>query len=103
MADGFRTPRGAAWSPSGRTERFSPFHLGYRKSVNPNEKGSEMGIIDKITGRAKKAAGDLTDDASLRRQGKREERKGEKKEELDRAQEKADERAEEVADLERKT
>jgi uncharacterized protein YjbJ (UPF0337 family) len=62
-----------------------------------------MGIIDKITGRAKQAAGDLADDSSLRRQGKREERKGEKKDELDRAQETADEKAEEVADLERKT
>jgi uncharacterized protein YjbJ (UPF0337 family) len=62
-----------------------------------------MGILDKITGRAKKAAGDLTDDASLRRQGSREEQKGEKKEELDRAQEKAEGKAEEVADLERKT
>jgi uncharacterized protein YjbJ (UPF0337 family) len=62
-----------------------------------------MGILDKITGRAKKAAGDLTNDDSLRRQGSREERKGEKKEELDRAHEKADEKAEEVADLERKT
>jgi uncharacterized protein YjbJ (UPF0337 family) len=62
-----------------------------------------MGIIDKITGRTKKAAGDLTDDASLRRQGKREERKGERKDELDHAQEKADKKAEEVADLERKT
>lgn len=62
-----------------------------------------MGILDKLTGRAKKAAGDLTDDASLRRQGQREEHKGEKKEELDRAQEKADKKAEEVADLERKT
>lgn len=62
-----------------------------------------MGILDKITGKAKQAAGDLADDPSLRRQGKREERKGEKKEELDRAQEKADERADEVADLERKT
>ena len=62
-----------------------------------------MGILDKITGRAKQAAGDLTDNPSLRRQGKREERKGEKKEELNRAQEKAEERAEEVADLERKT
>jgi uncharacterized protein YjbJ (UPF0337 family) len=62
-----------------------------------------MGILDKITGRAKQAAGDLTDDASLRRQGRREERKGEKKEELDRAQDRADEKAEEVADLERKT
>jgi uncharacterized protein YjbJ (UPF0337 family) len=62
-----------------------------------------MGILDKITGRAKQAAGDLSDDASLRREGKHEERKGEKKEELGHAQEKADEKAEEVADLERKT
>jgi uncharacterized protein YjbJ (UPF0337 family) len=28
-----------------------------------------MGILDKITGRAKRAAGNLTDDASMRRQG----------------------------------
>ena len=62
-----------------------------------------MGILDKITGRAKQAAGDLADDASLRRQGKREERKGEKKEELADAQERADAKADEVADLERKT
>jgi uncharacterized protein YjbJ (UPF0337 family) len=62
-----------------------------------------MGILDKLSGRAKQAAGDITDDASLRNQGKREERKGEKKEELDRAQEKADRKAEEVTDLERKT
>ncbi|HWJ41968.1 MAG TPA: hypothetical protein VNR67_00900 [Solirubrobacterales bacterium] len=62
-----------------------------------------MGILDKLTGRAKQAAGDLADDSSLRRQGKREERKGEKKDELDRAQEKTEEKAEEVADLERKT
>ncbi|HEY5941356.1 MAG TPA: hypothetical protein VIT89_00655 [Solirubrobacterales bacterium] len=62
-----------------------------------------MGILDKLTGRAKQAAGDLTDDSSLRRQGKREERKGEKKDELADHQEKADEKAEEVADLERKT
>ena len=41
-----------------------------------------MGITDKVTGRIKKAAGDLTDDASLRREGSREERKGEAKEEL---------------------
>jgi uncharacterized protein YjbJ (UPF0337 family) len=62
-----------------------------------------MSIIDKITGRAKKAAGDIADDPSLRRQGSREEQKGESKEQLDRAQERADEKAEEVADLERKT
>lgn len=62
-----------------------------------------MSILDKLTGRAKKAAGDLTDDASLRREGRHEEKKGEKKEELDDAQENADRKAEEVADLERKT
>ena len=62
-----------------------------------------MSITDKITGRIKKAAGDLTDDASLRQEGRREERKGEAKEELAEAHEKADRKAEEVANLERKT
>jgi uncharacterized protein YjbJ (UPF0337 family) len=62
-----------------------------------------MSILDKISGRFKKAAGDLTDDPSLRREGRREERKGEAREELDRAHERADAKAEEVADLERKT
>ena len=54
-------------------------------------------------GRIKKAAGDLADDASLRREGRQEERKGEAKDELADAHEKADRKAEEVADLERKT
>lgn len=62
-----------------------------------------MSLIDKITGRAKQAVGDLADDASLRREGRQEERKGEAKEELAREQERADRKAEEVADLERKT
>jgi len=62
-----------------------------------------MGITDKLTGRAKKAAGDLTDDASLRREGRKEERKGEAKDELSRSQERADAKADEVANLERKT
>ena len=62
-----------------------------------------MGITDKISGRVKKAAGDLADDASLRRQGRQEERKGEAKEELARDKERADRKAEEVANLERKT
>jgi uncharacterized protein YjbJ (UPF0337 family) len=62
-----------------------------------------MGLLDKLTGRAKKAAGDLTDDAGLRREGRQEERKGEAKDELSRAQERADSKADEVADLERKT
>jgi uncharacterized protein YjbJ (UPF0337 family) len=62
-----------------------------------------MSIIDKITGRTKKAAGDLADDASLRRQGAGEERKGEAKEQLDETRERAARKAVEVADLERKT
>ena len=62
-----------------------------------------MGLMDKITGRAKKAAGDLADDASLRREGRQEERKGEAKDELANAQDQADAKADEVADLERKT
>jgi uncharacterized protein YjbJ (UPF0337 family) len=62
-----------------------------------------MSITDKIMGRFKKAAGDLTDDASLRREGRREERKGEAKDELAHAHERADTKAEEIADLERKT
>ena len=62
-----------------------------------------MGLLDKITGRAKKAAGDIADDASLRREGRQEERKGEAKEELGQAQEKADAKADEVANLERRT
>jgi uncharacterized protein YjbJ (UPF0337 family) len=62
-----------------------------------------MSIKDKITGRVKKAAGDLADDSSLRREGAREERKGEAKEELERAQDHAAAKANEVADLERRT
>ena len=67
------------------------------------EKENEMSIFDKLTGRAKKAAGDLTGDSSMRREGSREERKGEAKEDLNRAQDKAADKAEEVSDLERKT
>jgi uncharacterized protein YjbJ (UPF0337 family) len=62
-----------------------------------------VGLIDKLTGRTKKAAGDLANDESLRRQGRQEERKGEAKDELARDQERADRKAEEVANLERKT
>ena len=62
-----------------------------------------MGLLDKITGRTKKAAGDIADDASLRREGRQQERKNEAKDELSKAQEKADAKAEEVANLERKT
>jgi uncharacterized protein YjbJ (UPF0337 family) len=62
-----------------------------------------MGIFDRITGRAKKAAGDLTGDPALRQQGRKEERKGEEKEKLARAQEQVEDKAKDVADLERRT
>ena len=62
-----------------------------------------MSLIDKITGRTKKAAGDITGDTSLRRQGRREERKGEEKERLADAQDRVEEKAKDVADLERRT
>jgi uncharacterized protein YjbJ (UPF0337 family) len=62
-----------------------------------------MSIWDKITGRAKKAAGDIADDSSLRREGRQEERKGEAKDELSNAQERVEDKAAEVSNLERKT
>ena len=60
-----------------------------------------MSIIDKLTGRAKQAAGDLTGDGAMRRRGRKEERKGEAKEELARADERANAKAEEISRLER--
>jgi uncharacterized protein YjbJ (UPF0337 family) len=62
-----------------------------------------MGITDKITGRLKKAAGDVADDATLRQEGRREERKGEAKEQQARAEERAQAKRDEVEDLERRT
>jgi len=62
-----------------------------------------MSIFDKMSGRAKKAAGDLTGDRSMRAKGRREERKGEEKEKLKEAQDKVEEKAKDVADLERRT
>jgi uncharacterized protein YjbJ (UPF0337 family) len=62
-----------------------------------------MSIVDKATGKVKKAVADLTDDEKLHREGRREQRKGEAKEERERAHEKADEKAAEVENLERKT
>lgn len=62
-----------------------------------------MSLIDKITGRAKKAAGDVAGDSSLRAQGRREERKGEEKDKLADAQDRVEEKSADVADLERRT
>lgn len=62
-----------------------------------------MSLTDKVTGKLKQAAGDIADDASLRREGSKEQEKGEAKEQLARTEEQADRKAAEVADLERKT
>jgi uncharacterized protein YjbJ (UPF0337 family) len=62
-----------------------------------------MSIIDKITGRAKQAAGDLLGDEKTRRQGVREERKGEVKDQAETAERNASAKRQEAADLERKT
>lgn len=62
-----------------------------------------MSLIDKASGRVKKAVGDLTDDPSVRREGSKEEQKGEAKEDLARTEEKADRKEEEVRNLDRQT
>jgi uncharacterized protein YjbJ (UPF0337 family) len=62
-----------------------------------------MSILDKLTGRAKKAVAGLTGDKGLRRKGGQEEREGEAKEELERAQDHTAAKGNEVSDLERKT
>jgi uncharacterized protein YjbJ (UPF0337 family) len=62
-----------------------------------------VSILDKITGRAKKAAGDVTGDPGMRAQGSREERKGEVKEQATEAQQRAEEKSREAEDLERRT
>ena len=57
---------------------------------------------DKLKGRIKEAAGDLIDDAEIRRKGQLQQREAEAREELALAEEEADRKAEEVADLERR-
>lgn len=62
-----------------------------------------MSLLDKITGRFKKTAGELADDAHLREEGRREEGKGEAKDEAARAREEAREKQAEADRLERGT
>ena len=62
-----------------------------------------MSLIDKASGRVKKAVGDLAGDPSVRGEGQKEEQKGEAKEDLARAEDHADRKADEVSNLERQT
>jgi uncharacterized protein YjbJ (UPF0337 family) len=58
---------------------------------------------EKLKGRIKEAAGDLIDDAEIRRKGRLQQEEAEARDDLARAEEEADRKAEEVADLERRT
>ena len=62
-----------------------------------------MGITDKITGRAKKAAGAVTGSKATEREGEQEEHKADKKEEAAEAQAAAEEKQAQADRLERKT
>jgi uncharacterized protein YjbJ (UPF0337 family) len=62
-----------------------------------------MGLMDRVSGRFKKAAGDLTGSKNLQREGEREERKADAKEDLERAHEHVDEQAARVRDAEIET
>ena len=55
-----------------------------------------MGITDKLTGKVKQAAGDLTGDDELQGRGHKEERKAEVKAERDRQQERAQQQVDQV-------
>ena len=91
-------------APAGKTQakRFRTSPAGYPRQALDRGVG-EVSILDKITGRTKKAAGDLTGDGSMRAEGRREERKGEETEKLAEAQDRVEEKAQDVADLERRT
>ena len=59
-----------------------------------------MSTGDKLKGRVKEAAGDLVDDADLRRSGRLQQRKAQARDELARAEDEADRKAAEIAALE---
>jgi uncharacterized protein YjbJ (UPF0337 family) len=59
-----------------RLARPRRLHTGPTKRV-PNQKlEDQMGLLDKLLGRGKKAAGDLMGDASMRHEGAAQERQG---------------------------
>ena len=57
-----------------------------------------MGLLDKILGRGKKAAGDLTGDASMRREGAAQEREGVAEEHAAQHEEMAQEQRDQAAE-----
>jgi uncharacterized protein YjbJ (UPF0337 family) len=61
-----------------------------------------VGFLDKLMGRGKKAAGDLKDDPSLRREGMHQEQKGVAEERAESAEKTAEEEREKAAEHELK-
>ena len=57
-----------------------------------------MGFLDKLLGRGKQAAGDVTGDASMRREGVHQEREGRAEDRAERAEEMAQEARETAAE-----
>ena len=57
-----------------------------------------MGLLDKLLGRGKKAAGDVTGDPSLRREGMHQEREGTAEDRAAKAEERAQEERERAAE-----
>ena len=58
-----------------------------------------MGVFDKVKGRAKQAAGDVTGSAATRHEGVQEERAADAKEEAARAEEQAERKRREAAEV----
>jgi uncharacterized protein YjbJ (UPF0337 family) len=57
-----------------------------------------MGLLDKLLGRGKQAAGDVTGDSSLRREGRHQEREGAAEDRAAQAEERAQEERERAAE-----
>lgn len=57
-----------------------------------------MGLLDKLLGRGKQAAGDVTGDASLRREGKHQEKEGAAEDRAASAEDRAQEERERAAE-----
>ncbi len=57
-----------------------------------------MGLLDRLLGRGKKASGDLTGDAALRREGAAQERQADAEEHASQLEDKAPEQPEQAAE-----
>jgi uncharacterized protein YjbJ (UPF0337 family) len=70
--------------------------LAFFVALSGNTRG--MGLLDKILGRGKKAAGDVTGDSSMRREGAAQEREANAEERAERHEELASEQRQQAAE-----